>query len=540
MRKVSAQRIYCASENQKIVGGRGQIDRLSNELVTEYVAEVTQILNSDQTRSESQSAPESLEVQVVRQPYIFRTKLDVPRTGVLIVGIGGNNGTTLAAGLIANRLKLKWETERGINESNWLGSMAMMGTVKLGERLDASSVYVPIRSLLPMLNPDDICIGGWDISSVTMADAMQRSKVLPLALQKQVAPHMSSIRIFPAAFDRDFVASNQTIRADHCIKGDKQSQLDSIRSNIREFKETNHLQNVIVFWSANTERFSTHSDGVHDTPEHLLHAIQMNHSEISPSLIYATAACLEKCSFINGAPQNTFCDALVQMALKEGTFLAGDDLKTGQTKFKSVMADFLISTALKPTSMVSYNHLGNNDGLNLSSANQFKSKELSKASVVDDMVNSNSLLYKTESDKEKLDHLIVIKYVPSVGDSKRALDEYTAKIFMNGQQTFVVHNTCEDSLLAVPIMLDLILFTELLSRISVYSCADKENNSRSHLHALLSLVSLFLKAPQVPSYAPVINGLFQQKEALANFIKVAAGFTPTDYIAMSQRLTGTE
>lgn len=142
------------------------------------------------------------------------------------------------------------------------------------------------------------------------------------------------------------------------------------------------------------------------------------------------------------------------------------------------------------------------------------------------------MLYATESEKDSLDHLIVIKYVPSVGDSKRALDEYTAKIFMNGQQTFVIHNTCEDSLLAVPIMLDLILFTELLQRISVSTDAQKENNNNNQMHALLSLVSLFLKAPQVPDHAPVVNGLFQQKEALANFIKVAAGFTPTDYIAM--------
>lgn len=206
--------------------------------------------------------------------------------------------------------------------------------------------------------------------------------------------------------------------------------------------------------------------------------------------------------------------------------MIGDDLKTGQTKLKSVMAEFLISTALKPTSIVSYNHLGNNDGLNLSSEEQFKSKEISKASVVEDMVTSNKILYPKESDHP--DHLIVIKYVKSVGDSKRALDEYSSDIFMNGQQTIVIHNTCEDSLLAVPIMMDLILFSELFGRITV---ADGTGNP-APFHPLLSSLSLFVKAPQVPSHAPVVNGLFQQREALLDLLKVVAGFTPTDHISM--------
>lgn len=367
------QRVFCAKQGQRITGGRGRIDPKTNELITDYVAEVTQIVSPPpNTTSAAEGNFEPIQAQIVRQPYIFRTQLTVPRTGVLIVGIGGNNGTTLASGLIANRLKLTWETERGINHSNWLGSTAMMGTVKLGDTAGAKSVYVPIRSLLPMLNPDDICIGGWDISNLSMADAMKRAQVLPLPLQQQLVPHLASIKVYPAAFDRDFVASNQTLRADNCIQGTKQQQLDAIRSNIREFKQTNNLQRVIIFWSANTERFAKHTAGVHDAPDNLLKAIEQNHPEMPPSLLYATASCLEGCSFINGAPQNTYCDALVSLALKNGTFLVGDDLKTGQTKFKSVMADFLISTGLKPTSMVSYNHLGNNDGLNLSSADQFK------------------------------------------------------------------------------------------------------------------------------------------------------------------------
>merc|ERR1719266_1079372 len=131
---------------------------------------------------------------------------------------------------------------------------------------------------------------------------------------------------------------------------------------------------------------------------------------------------------------------------------------------KSVLVDFLVSAGLKPESIVSYNHLGNNDGRNLSEAKQFRSKEISKSNVVDDVVASNKILYPNPK-TDHPDHCVVIKYVPFVGDSKRAMDEYTSRIFMNGKNTIVMHNTCEDSLLATPIILDLVL-TELMQRIN--------------------------------------------------------------------------
>ena len=115
------------------------------------------------------------------------------------------------------------------------------------------------------------------------------------------------------------------------------------------------------------------------------------------------------------------------MAEKSGVFIAGDDFKSGQTKLKSVLVDFLVNAGIKPLAITSYNHLGNNDGFNLSAPEQFRSKEISKSNVVDDVVSSNSILY---SENEYPDHTVVIKYVPSVGDSKRAMDEYVSEIFM--------------------------------------------------------------------------------------------------------------
>ena len=122
----------------------------------------------------------------------------------------------------------------------------------------------------------------------------------------------------------------------------------------------------------------------------------------------------------------------VQLAEKHGAYIGGDDFKSGQTKMKSALVDFLINAGIKLTSIASYNHLGNNDGKNLSSQKQFRSKEISKSNVVDDMVAANTVLYEKD---EHPDHVVVIKYIPAVGDSKRALDEYHAEIFLGGHQT---------------------------------------------------------------------------------------------------------
>ena len=225
---------------------------------------------------------------------------------------------------------------------------------------------------------------------------------------------------------------------------------------------------VIVLWTANTERYSSVISNFNDTSDNLLAAIERNETEVAPSTLYAVACIQEGVPFINGAPQNTFVPGLIDYAVKKNVLIAGDDFKSGQTKMKSVLVDFLVGAGIKPTSIVSYNHLGNNDGMNLSAPQTFRSKEISKSNVVDDMVASNSILYKPG---EHPDHVVVIKYVPNVGDSKRAMDEYMSEIFMGGRNTIAMHNTCEDSLLAAPIILDLVLLAELTSRIQVCFCS---------------------------------------------------------------------
>ncbi|CAJ0944525.1 unnamed protein product [Ranitomeya imitator] len=428
--------------------------------------------------------------------FTFRTERKVPKLGVMLVGWGGNNGTTVTAAVLANRMGLSWMTKTGKKVANYYGSLFQSSTVCLGSGPDGD-VHIPFRDLLPMVHPNDIIFDGWDISSLNLADSMKRAEVLDWQLQEQLRPYMEKMQPRPSIYIPEFIAANQEDRADHVIHGTKAEQVQKIREDIQEFKRTSGVDKVIVLWTANTERFCDVIPGVNDTADNLLKAIEVEkpllpsavpsvtcekhrqnpglygmgggeHSvifhhfwlvsyrclflvsslpqlelEVSPSTMFAVASILEGCAYINGSPQNTFVPGAIELAVRHSVFIGGDDFKSGQTKIKSVLVDFLVGAGLKTVSIVSYNHLGNNDGKNLSAPQQFRSKEISKSNVVDDMVQSNPILYGAN---EKPDHCVVIKYVPHVGDSKRAMDEYTSEIMMGGTNTIVIHNTCEVSL----------------------------------------------------------------------------------------------
>ena len=309
--------------------------------------------------------------------------------------------------------------------------------------------------------------------------------------------------------------------------------MEQLQKQIRDFKSKNKVDKVIVLWTANTERFASVEEGVNDTAENLLESIQRGEEEVSASTVFAVASILEGCTFINGSPQNTFVPGVIELAREKKVFIAGDDFKSGQTKMKSVLVDFLVSAGIKPVSIVSYNHLGNNDGRNLSAPSQFRSKEISKSNVVDDMVASNRILFEED---EHPDHVVVIKYVPTVADSKRAMDEYTSEIFMGGKNTIVMHNTCEDSLLATPLIYDLVILGELCQRITMKKEGSKEWET---FHPVLSLLSYMLKAPLVPNGAPVVNALFTQRQAIINVMRACLGLGPDNHMTLEHRFEST-
>jgi len=466
--------------------------------------------------------------------FTFKTNTQVPRTGVMLVGLGGNNGSTVVAGTIANREGISLRTKEGIQRPNYYGSITQSSTVSLGtDSRTGEEVFVPLKSLLPMVEPNDIVWGGWDINSANLAEAMQRAKVLEWDLQRQLLPYMKDIKPLPSIYIPDFIAANQLDRADNLLTGTKQEMMEQIRQDIRDFKKKNNLEKVVVLWTANTERFSDVVEGLNDTAENLLKSIERGEAEISPSSIFAVACVLEGVPYINGSPQNTFVPGVIELAVRHNVPIAGDDFKSGQTKMKSVLVDFLISAGLKPVSIVSYNHLGNNDGKNLSAPQQFRSKEISKSSVVDDMVASNALLYGNEGEVQHPDHVIVIKYVPYVGDSKRAMDEYISEIFMGGHNTIAMHNTCEDSLLASPIIYDLCILAELTTRITLKK---KEEKEFQNFHPVLSILSYLCKAPLVPQDAPCVNALFKQRACIDNILRACVGLAPENNMRLQYQL----
>jgi myo-inositol-1-phosphate synthase len=485
---------------------------------------ITSTYNYDSTKL-TRDSKGSWIVSPTSTEYQFRVDRRVPKLGVMLVGLGGNNGTTVMAGILANKHGMTWMTKDGLRKPNYWGSLTQAATLRVGN-YEGEEVFTPFKSLLPMVDPNEFVLGGWDISGLNMAEAMERAKVLDFELQKQLVPYMKEVVPLPGIYDPAFIAANQEARADNIIKGGKQQQMETIREHIRAFKQDNGVDKVVVLWTANTERYAQVAEGLNDTAENLMAAIASDEPEVSPSTLYAAACILEGAPFINGSPQNTFVPGLIELAVQKNVLIGGDDFKSGQTKMKSVLVDFLVGAGLKPTSIVSYNHLGNNDGMNLSAPQTFRSKEISKSNVVDDMVASNSILYEPG---EHPDHTVVIKYVPYVGDSKRALDEYTSEIFLGGKNTIVLHNTCEDSLLAAPIVLDLIILAELITRIEL----KKDGEPAFHgFHPIAVLLSYLTKAPLVPHGTPVVNALAKQRAMLENIMRACVGLPPDNNMMM--------
>ena len=473
------------------------------------------------TRVMGQNISGSFVVQQQEVRMQLRTSTKVRKTGLMLVGLGGNNGTTVAAMIMANKLGLNWRTREGMQTSNYFGSIAMSSTVKLGVDMNGRDVHVPMNSLLPMLDPNNLVIGGWDINEDDLKTAMEKACVLEPDLQRQLGDEMSLIKPMPSIYYPNFIAQNQKYRANNLLNGSKNDHLLLIRKDITGFKSQHGLEQVIVLWTATTERCTDIIEGVNDTADAIMQAVQNCHDEIAPSTVFAMAAIMEGCPFINGSPQNTLLPGIIELAEIHRVTIGGDDFKSGQTKLKSVLVDFLVSAGIKPLAITSYNHLGNNDGRNLSEPPQFRSKEISKSNLVEDMVSTNAILYPSKADRP--DHTVVIKYVPAVGDSKRAMDEYYSEIAMGGRNTLAIHNTCEDSLLAGPLIIDLTIFTELMSRIEYRIMDENDQGGFQSFHPVMSILGYFLKNPVHRNGFKVEQSLFRQRNAIESLLRACIG-----------------
>ena len=242
---------------------------------------------------------------------------DSDRCGLLVVGLAGNNGVTLLAGQIANKNGLAWESAREPMVANLLGCITQVGSL--------SEMF----SFAPF---DDVAVGGWDVRPTPLGDALYESRILDYDLVRQVRGDMDEMAVMPGVWDADFYGESQREGATQIVEDvTRSAQLERLREDIRRFKEENEVGgHTTVVWSASVERPLEE----YATADELLGAIDADDREVSPSLLYAAAAVLEGCSFVNGGSQNTVQPCLLELASRAtpSVYVLGTDFKAGQTK----------------------------------------------------------------------------------------------------------------------------------------------------------------------------------------------------------------
>ena len=367
------------------------------------------------------------------------------RLGVLLAGLGAVT-TTFMAGVFAIRKGLAVPT----------GSLTQMGTVRLGKRTDGRSPL--IKDFLPLASLDDLVFGGWDIFNDNCYEAARNAEVLKPDLLEQVRPELESITPWPAVFDQHYV---KKLDGPNVKTGASKRELaEQVIEDIRRFKTEQNVDRLVLVWCGSTEIFMEES-AVHSSLEAFEKGLGDSDPAIPSSMIYAYAAIKEGIPYANAAP-NLSADvpALEQLALKTGSPLAGKDLKTGQTLMKTMIAPGLKARLLGVAGWYSTNILGNRDGEVLDDPESFKTKEESKKSVLDHILQPE--LYPTlYSD---LHHVVRINYYPPRGDNKEGWDNIDLVGWLDYPMQLKINFLCRDSILAAPIVLDVALFLDLAQR----------------------------------------------------------------------------
>jgi myo-inositol-1-phosphate synthase len=370
------------------------------------------------------------------------------RLGVLLAGLGAVS-TTFIAGVLAVR--------KGISKP--IGSLTQMGTVRLGKRTEARSPAV--NEFVPLASLDDLVFGGWDIFEDDCYDAARTAGVIEPALLDQVRPELEAIKPWPAVFDRKYV---KRLDGPNVKRAKTKRELaDSLIDDIRRFKKANALDRLVLIWCGSTEVFLTESE-VHQSLAAFEKGLEASDPAIPSSMIYAYAAIKEGIPYANAAP-NLSADvpALVELAAKTGAPIAGKDLKTGQTLIKTIIAPGLKARLLGVSGWYSTNILGNRDGEVLDDPESFKTKEESKKSVLDYILQPNLYpdLYA------HLCHVVRINYYPPRGDNKEGWDNIDMVGWLGYPMQLKINFLCRDSILAAPIVLDLVLFLDLAKRVGM-------------------------------------------------------------------------
>jgi myo-inositol-1-phosphate synthase len=358
----------------------------------------------------------------------------------------GAVATTFMAGVEAVR--------KGIAEP--IGSLTQMGTIRLGKRTEGRSPK--INKFVPLTKLDDLVFTGWDIFEEDAYESAMHAGVLEKELLNQIKPFLRSIKPRKAVFDRNYV---KKLDGKYVKKGKNKMDLaEQLRADIREFRKKSGADRLVMIWCGSTEIFLKQSE-VHETIEAFERGLAKNDENIAPSMIYAYAALSEGVPFANGAPNLTVdIPVMMELSRRNSAPIAGKDFKTGQTLMKTILAPGFKARMLGLSGWFSTNILGNRDGEVLDDPGSFKTKEESKLSVLDRILQPELYpqLYKN------IHHKVRINYYPPRGDNKEGWDNIDIFGWLGYPMQIKVDFLCRDSILAAPIVLDLVLFLDLAQR----------------------------------------------------------------------------
>ena len=367
------------------------------------------------------------------------------KLGVLLVGLGAVS-TTFIAGVEAIKEDL----------AEPIGSLTQMGTIRLGRRTDNR---VPkVKDFVPLAKLNDLVFGAWDIFPDSAYDAAMHAGVLEKDLLTKLKKQLQKIKPMKAVFDQSYV---KRLSGTNVKSGKNKLELaKQLIGDIAEFKRKNKCDRLVMIWAASTEVFMK-PHAIHRNLETFEKAMRENHKAIPPSMVYAYAALKSGIPFANGAPNLTVdVAALMDLANKNGVAVCGKDFKTGQTLMKTILAPGLKSRMLGLHGWYSTNILGNRDGEVLDDPDSFKTKEESKLSVLEYILQPDVYpqLYKDFS------HVVRINYYPPRGDNKEGWDNIDIFGWLGYKMQIKIDFLCRDSILAAPIVLDLALFLDLAQR----------------------------------------------------------------------------
>ena len=422
-------------------------------------------------------------------PTAFRISPAQGKLGVLLPGMGAVTSTFIAG------VELM---KKGLGHP--FGSLTQMQTIRLGKRYENRNPL--IKDFIPLAEPKDLVFGGWDLFPDSVYEAAVKAGVLP---SEQIAPvkkELEAIRPWPAVFDPAYV---KNLKPSQAKTGTRWEMAQELVRDVERFKKQHNLSRLVIIWCGSTE-VSTEVTATHETIESLERGLKADSSDIPPSMVYAYVALKLGIPYANGSPNlSTDTPALVQLAEKTRTPIAGKDFKTGQTMMKTVIAPALRARMLGLNGWYSTNILGNRDGEVLDDPGSFRSKEKTKTSVLQTILDSH--LYPELYGKYS--HKVRIDYYPPRGDAKEGWDNIDIFGWLGLPMQIKINFLCRDSILAAPIVLDLALFMDLAKR--------------AGLKGIQEWLSFYFKGPQCRPDLKPEHDLFIQHMKLQNTLRLLMG-----------------